>query len=156
QGGDDHITVDEDVTQAAFLFGGDGEDHIEAGGGASVLVGGRGGDNLGGGRGGSILIGGGGRGKWRAGRGATGRIAGFTDFDANLKALKALETEWSRTDATYAQKVAHLTGGATGGLNAGFALGASTVHDDGDSDTLVGGDGLDLFFAHLGKGKKDK
>jgi phospholipase C len=156
QGGNDHITVDAAVTQPAFLFGGDGNDQIEAGGGASVLVGGNGNDELVGGSGASILIGGKGNDHLRGGAGDAVFIAGFTDFDANLKALKGLLSEWSRTDETYAQKVAHLTGTATGGNNDGFVLGSSTVHDDNAVDTLDGGAGMDLFFADLSGKKKDK
>src|SRR5262249_48542438 len=145
QDGNDHITIDKAVTVPAYLFGGDGNDHIEAGGGASVLVGGNSNDELVVGSAASFLIGGKDNDHLRGGASDAVFIAGFTDFDANLKALKTIQSEWSRTDETYAQKVDHLTGATTGGKNGDFVLDASTVHDDGAVNTVDGGDGLDLF-----------
>jgi phospholipase C len=155
QGGDDHITIAQDVTVPAFIFGGAGDDVIKGGGGPTVEVGGSGRDTLIGGAGPSILIGGGGRDHLQAGSGAAILIAGTTNFDANLKVLKTLEAEWSRTDETYAQKVAHLTGGATGGLNGSNVLDATTVHHHGGPSELKGGKATDLFFAHLTGRHKD-
>jgi predicted extracellular nuclease len=153
--GNDEIKVGNDVTQPAFLFGGDGNDEIHSGGGASVLVGGNGDDELHAGKTADILIGGAGRDELHAGPGSDLLIGGSTDFDSNLAALRALQAEWSRTDQTYQQRVAHLNGGATGGMNDSYFLTASTVHDDGATDTLHGGSGLDWLFAHLSGTKKD-
>src|SRR5262249_40893708 len=58
QGGNDHITIDPAVTTPAFVFGGNGNDHIEAGGGPTVAVGGKGNDELAGGLGANVFIGG--------------------------------------------------------------------------------------------------
>jgi Ca2+-binding RTX toxin-like protein len=112
-------------------------------------VGGSGHNTLIGGAGPSILIGGGGRDVLTAKAGAAILIAGTTDFDANAAALRALLTEWSRTDETYAQKVAHLSGGATGGKNGSYVLDDTTVHHVGGPSQLKGGMGRDWFFARL-------
>jgi phospholipase C len=156
QGGNDAIVVDPAVTTPAFLFAGNGNDVLKAGGGASVLVGGNGNDVLLGGAAPSILIGGKGNDLLVAGAAGDLLIAGFTTFDANLTALKALEAEWSRTDVSYQQKVTDLTTvNAPGSKNGLYALTTSTVFDDNTPDILVGGPGLDLFFASLSGHKKD-
>jgi phospholipase C len=157
QGGDDRITVADDVTQPAMLFGGAGDDHLKAGGGPSVLVGGPGDDHLVGGLKPSILIGGKGSDDLKARAGAAVLIGGTTRFDANLQALTAILKEWARTDLTYDQRVADLKSGGKDAQNGSYLLNATTVHDDDARDYLRGGEGMDLFFAHLtGKGKKDK
>jgi Ca2+-binding RTX toxin-like protein len=129
---------------------------LKAGGGPSVLVGGKGHNVLLGGTGIDILIGGAGKDTIKAGSGETILIGGTTTFDANIEALNALESEWSRTDETFAQKMANLSGNATGGKNGAFVLDATTVFDDGISDLLKGGNGQDWFFAHLTGHKKDR
>jgi phospholipase C len=155
-GGNDHITVAKDVTVPAFLFGGSGNDVIQAGGGPSVIVGGSGHNTLVGGSGADILIGGSGSSTLKAGSGGAILIGGTFTLGADLTALQALEAEWSRTDETYAQKVAHLSGGATGGMNGSFVLDSTTVHHGKAADVLKGGKGPDWFFAHLVGHKKDK
>jgi phospholipase C len=161
QRGNDRITVASDVTIPAFLFGGAGNNVIQAGGGPTLVVGGAGDDKIDGGAGPSILIGGAGADRIVAGTGSTILIAGSTDFDANAAALRALLNEWSSSGETFAQKVAHLTGGAPGGLNeltpsTTYLLTAGTVHDDHARDELVGNvSATDWFFASLSKPKKD-
>lgn len=71
---------------------------------------------------------------------------GATAYDANTAALLALQREWTRKEATCAERVTHLRTGV-GGLNDGFALNAGTVFDDSASDLLFGGADLDWFFA---------
>jgi phospholipase C len=149
QGGNDKITVDSDVTVPAFIFGGNGRKVIQAGGGATVVVGGNGHDKLIGGTAADILIAGSKQSKLVAGSGQDILIGGTTNFDSNLPALQALEAEWSRTDETFAQKVAHLSGGATGGLNGPYILDSTTVQSHHRGDTLKGGSALDWFFAHV-------
>ena len=77
----------------------------------TILIGGDGADDVEGASGGDCLIG------------------GSTTFDANLTVLRSLLAEWVRTDVAYADKVAHLTGPAPGGLNAPYFLNASAVID---------------------------
>jgi phospholipase C len=157
QGGDDRITVADDVSQPAMLFGGAGDDYLKAGGGPTVLVGGTGKDTLIGGLNRGLLIGGKGGDELRAGSGDTILIGGTTKFDANVQALTAIIKEWTRTDLDYDHRVADLKSGGTGALNGPYLLNAATVHDDRAEDDLRGGQGSDLFFAHLaGKGKKDE
>jgi phospholipase C len=156
QGGNDKITVAKDITLPTFVFAGDGNNVLKGGGGPSVLVGGKGHDVLLGGTGIDILIGGAGKDTIKAGSGDTILIGGTTTFDANIEALKALESEWSRTDETFAQKMDHLSGNATGGNNGSFVLDDTTVFDDGISDLLKGGTGQDWFFAHVTGHHKDR
>jgi hypothetical protein len=59
--------------------------------------------------------------------------------------------EWARTDETYAQRAAHITGTPGGANGSFFLLGSGpgqTVFDDLAADRLTGSSGLDLFFAH--------
>jgi phospholipase C len=165
QGGNDDIRVAQDVTVPAYLFAGDGNNRIEGGGGPTVIVGGSGDNVLTGGAGPSIIIGGSGHEKLRTGSGAALLIAGTTKFDANSQALRALEAEWSRTDETFAQKLAHLDGGATGGQNVlpntnqSIILDSTTVQSHGgrDSITRASDTGVqDLIFAHVTGKKKDR
>ena len=55
--GDDHMTIAGNVDIPAIIHGGNGDDHINAGGGPSVLLGNAGADHLNGGNGRNILIG---------------------------------------------------------------------------------------------------
>ena len=147
--GDNQIEVANDVQLPALLLGSFGNDHIEGGGGRTIIIGGLGSDQLQAGSGGDILL------------------PGTTDFDRNVTALDAVLAEWSRTDESYAQRVANLSntvvnGVAPNGLgqNGSYFLNASTVHDDGAGNLLDGGPGLDWFFANLNgignNGVKDK
>jgi acid phosphatase len=156
QGGNDHVTIDPGVTVPAYVFAGSGNDVLQGGGGPTVLVGGSGNNKLVGGAGPSILIGGAGHERLTGGSGSTLFIAGTTAFDANIEALEAIQAEWSRTDETYAQKVADLTGGATGGLNGSYVLDTTTVQSHGGRDVIKRGNASnDLFFAHLYGRRKD-
>jgi Ca2+-binding RTX toxin-like protein len=154
--GDNRIAVSDDVGLPAFLFGGDGNDHIQAGGGPTVIVGGAGNDQLEGGAGRSILVGGTGSDRLESGSGDTILFAGSTAFDSNVPALVALLTEWSRADESYLQRVANLSNNTVNGVapnglgqNAGYFLTSATVHDDGAGNYLEGGPGMDWYFANL-------
>ena len=113
------------------------------------MVGGPASDLLVGGLGRSILIGGGGSDLLVA-RGAAILIGGTTDYDTNVVALDAVLAEWSRTDASYQKRISDLlgptAGGTAGGLNSGYYLNPTTVHNDGVKNILTGGYGLDWFF----------
>jgi Ca2+-binding RTX toxin-like protein len=112
-------------------------------------MGGAGYDELHGGKGRNLSIGGTGKDKLKSNAGDDLLIGGYTDFDADEAALNALLREWSRTDATYAQRVDHLLGRTGGGLNGSVLLTSSTVHDDGVENQLTGGAGADLYFAGM-------
>jgi PKD repeat protein len=149
------------VTVPAFLYGGGiGHDILDASGSTAnnVLTGGGGKNDLFGGLGRDLLIAGLGAGKLHAGVGDDMLIGGTTDYDLTNKAmtydqklvaLEAIMAEWGRTDATYLARVHHLDGSLSGGLNGSFLLNATTVHDNGQADTLFGATGfsLDWFFA---------
>jgi hypothetical protein len=139
------------------MFGGDGNDILDARGasGPTVLVGGAGNNTLYGGSGRNILIGGSGSSVLVGGSGDDLLIAGVTSFDANLTALDALLNEWSRSDADYQTRISHLTGSLAGGLNGGFVLNGQTVTSNGGGNDLTGGAGQDWFFAALGGANPD-
>ena len=66
-------------------------------------------------------------------------------FDDNLVSLEVLLDEWSRTDADYATRLAHLDGTLAGGLNGSLVLDATTVAEDGVADEVWGEAGEDWF-----------
>ncbi len=138
-------------TVPVLIFGGDANDgiNLQSTFGNNVLVGGAGNDTLNAGSGRDILIGGSGANTLVAGSGDDIMIAGSTSYDNNITALLALSAEWGRTDANYATRVAHLQGTLSGGLNGSYFLNTSTVFDDpaGVVDWLIGGSGMDWFFA---------
>lgn len=164
--GNDHIEVDNKVLLPVLLFGGSGDDHLQAGGGPTTAVGGAGEDHLEGGTANAILIGGADQDHLESKAGDGLLIGGTTLYDANLPALIALMTEWSRADESYGQRVANLQNSPAGSVTpngsytAGFYLTSSTVHDDAAGNQLDGGSGLDWYFANLdgvgNNGVKDK
>jgi Ca2+-binding RTX toxin-like protein len=120
------------------LLGGAGDDFLAGDSGRDLLIGGAGADRILGNADDDILI------------------AGTTDFDANAAALALVMQEWTRADATFATRVSHLLTG--GGLNAGYLLTDSTVHDDHAADVLTGESGNDWFLFNVDGdgGVKDK
>jgi hypothetical protein len=121
----------------------------------NVVVGGGGKNTITGGLGRDLLIAALGASKLVAGSGDDILVGGWTDYDLTstamtydkkLAALEAIMAEWGSAD-TYSTRVGDLTGG--GGLNGSYLLTASTVHDNGQADTLSGttGTGLDWFLA---------
>ncbi len=98
--------------------------------------------------------------KLHAGVGDDIVIGGTTDYDLTstkmtydqkFVALEAIMAEWGRTDANYLTRVHHLDGSLSGGLNGSFLLNGTTVHDNGQVDTLFGAPSpaLDWFFADI-------
>src|SRR5262249_4974820 len=140
--GDDHIRVQDNVALPAWLFGDEGDDDLEGGGGPSILVGGDGDDQLHAARADSLLIGGRGEDRLEA-RGGAILIGGFTDHDANEAALDAILDEW-RSARSYRTRVANLAS----------LLNSSTAHDDGDTDRLSGDRERDWFLATLSGSKQ--
>jgi hypothetical protein len=150
QAGDDDIQVADPLANAAWLYGGDGNDRLKGGTGNNVLVGGDGNDTLIGGQGRNLLIGGAGSDQLVSGPGDDVLIGGTTAWDANDAALCAIMQEWTRTDADYATRIAH--------LRAAGLLTGTTVFDDGASDTLTGGAGMDWYWVGVGdvlNGRRD-
>jgi hypothetical protein len=146
------------ITVPAVLYGGDGNDTLDAGGSSAdnVLLGEAGNDNLQGGRGRDLLIGGLGADTLRGGDDEDIVVGGTTDFDNNnLTALAALMAEWGRTDLAYSDRLNHLTGGVPGGQNGAYFLNPTTVHDDAAVDQLFGEKGQDWFLARTSGSLQD-
>lgn len=137
----------------SILIGGAGDDVLTGGSGNNVLVGGAGNDTLTGGLGRNILIGGLGADILKGDAGEDILIGGTTSYDSNVAALNALMAEWKRTDLTYQQRIDHLTGATSGGLNGSVVLKSTTVKDDATADQLSGLDGLDWFWALAAEAK---
>jgi hypothetical protein len=160
QAGDDVIQVvplsveggSVSVNQPVMLFGGDGNDTLDARGaaGPAVLSGGAGTDTLLGGGGRNLLFGGAGADVLQGGGDDDLLVGGASNYDADLAALTALRAEWARTDADYQTRIDHLTGTLAGGLNGGTLLDGPSVTDDAATDELSGGLGQDWFFVALG------
>jgi hypothetical protein len=148
QGGDDWIKLHDDLgAYFTEIYGGWGNDRLEAGRGNAYLYGDLGDDMLFGGNGRNILIGGDGKDQLNAGQDEDILIGALYADAANREAVVALMAEWSKTDP-YADRVARLSTGVALG---NFKLALTTVSDDGDEDMLTGLGGLDWFFAHLGE-----
>lgn len=114
------------MTGHGVLVGGDDNDTLTATGARSILIGGRGTDLL--------------KGVSRSAKGEI-LIGGFTDFDTNESALRALHTEWTSANPIQT-RIDHLAGLLPGGANGSFllvsdAVRPGTVHDDGVADTLT-------------------
>ncbi len=117
---------------------------------SSVLVGGSGSNSL---RGSSsarnLLIAGKGYGTLYAGSAGDILIGGSTSYNTNTTALAYIMAEWDSGDS-YSTRVSKISKGR--GLNGTYVLNSTTVVENGVSDSLYGGAGLDWFFAHT-KGK---
>jgi len=131
------------------MIAGNGNNTLDARGaaGPAILSGGMGNDILWGGSGRNLLFGGGGSDVLNGGSGGNLFVGGTTSYDGNLAALLALEAEWSRTDADFLTRIAHLNGSAAGGLNGAYQLNNQTVFADAALDSLYAGPGPDWLFA---------
>ncbi|CAN5294225.1 calcium-binding protein [soil metagenome] len=140
------------VSNVENATGGSGNDYLagslsnnllSGGAGHDIMLGGAGDDTLNGGDGNDILIGGPGADTLNGGNNDDILIGGTTTYDANTNALNAIRAEWS-SSSDVAVKVARIRGfGARGGLNGGYTLTATSVNDDGTSDSLNGDAGND-------------
>ena len=91
-------------------------------------------------------------------------IGGTTAFDNNESALLAVLAEWNSGES-YLQRIANLqnapvtlngqTVAPNGRYRAGYYLSAATVRDNGSSDHLGGGGGLDWLFASVSDKTED-
>ena len=155
QDGDDNIKMHGNLGPIPVEFyGGLGNDKLRGGERDDVLVGGPGHDLLHGKQGRDLLIGGEGSDKIIGHDGDDILIGGVYLHATNRAAHKAVIVEWTRTDMSYADRVAHLAGG--GGLNGAFVLNDTTVLDDGLKDKLRGKKGLDWFLANEDDDKTDQ
>lgn len=129
--------------------GGEANDTITGGAGNDILSGASGKDSLTGGTGLDLLIGGIGLDTLKGDGGEDLLVSDKTNFDLNAAALLAIHNEWTSA-ASYATRIAHLTGTA-GGLNGStFLIPGTTVFDDEEIDQLTGGSvDLDWFIYDL-------
>lgn len=162
-GGDnDIVSVSPALALPAWLSGGGGDDILAGGSGPNVLLGGDGIDVLTGGSTRDIIIGGTGGDLLAGLDGDDLLIGGSTAFDADEAALSALQAEWLSA-RSYANRMANVRGIANPTFGArlnggvflqGGAVGA-TVFDDGVIDLLIGGSGVDGYFANRTVGALD-
>jgi PKD domain/RTX calcium-binding nonapeptide repeat (4 copies) len=160
QDGNDDLQVDGGIANAAWLYGGAGNDRLKGGGGDDALLGGAGDDLLVGGNGRDFMDGGVGADRLVGNAGDDILLAGSTAFEDNELALRSIQAEWTST-RDYATRVANLQGTGSGPRNSGgFFLTVdgptATAFDDGAEDILTGSAGADWFFANLDAGVKDK
>jgi VCBS repeat-containing protein len=156
QAGDDTIRVGSGVTLPAWLYGGDGNDHLYGGSGPNVLVGGNGNDVLTGGSGRDLFIGGVGADQLNGAGGDDIMIAGYTSYDANEAALNAIMQEWTSAH-DYATRVKNLTDGSGSADRRNgnyFLVTGQTVFNDTDVDTLTSQSGQDWLFYDPTRDKK--
>jgi hypothetical protein len=120
--------------------GGAGDDILVGNGLANVLTG-NGGNNL--------LIGGGGAATLTGTTGSNLLIAGTTSYDLNAAALESILALWADTANSYASRVAAVTSPTYA-----YHLDTTTVFHNAP-EHLVGGSGMNLFFARTGVTNKD-
>jgi uncharacterized protein (TIGR03118 family) len=141
--GDDVVTVAPNIDVVAVLDGGAGNDVLSGGAAGDVLLGGTGTDLLFGNLGRDVLIGGAGSDGLFGGGGDDILIDGTTSYDSNTASLLMIRNAWNSTDP-FATRVANLRSGA-----GAPKLDATTVTSDAVADLMVGGSGLDWYFAKL-------
>ena len=175
-GGNDRVTIDDDVEFTTEVWGGAGDDDIKGGSGNDILMGEAGDDNLWGGDGRDIVIGGTGADRIHGDAHDDILIAGFTAFEAEFNqwapseflpttrltlnqqrtALEAIMAEWA-SSRTYTERRNNIRGAGAGtrlnGNNffrmSDTAMANNTVFDDSSVDQLWGDGGSDWFFANL-------
>jgi Ca2+-binding RTX toxin-like protein len=148
RGGDDSVLIDRRIATPAELRGGAGNDLLVGGGGADLILGEAGNDSLRGAGGRDLLIGGLGADILRGEAGDDLLIAGTTTHDGHDEALRLITAEWN-SSRLYSARVQNLRSGGTGPRSNGsfFLRPGVTVLDDAAVDSLLGGAGLDLYFA---------
>ena len=156
QAGDDDVRVHNSVGDLpAELYGGAGDDKLTGGDGPDVLVGGDGDDFLIGTNGRDLMVGGEGADTIFGDNGEDILIGGSYVDQLNRRAVNAIMTEWTRTDLNYVDRVEHLNGTASDGMNGEYRLNASTVLDDNATDILKGKKGADYTLANPDDDKID-
>ncbi len=124
--------------------------NVTGGNGNNLLVGDANANILVGGTGRNIIIGGAGADSVTGGGKDNILIGDSTVWDENLVALKAIFAEWTRTDLSFEQRLAHLisNGQNDNRLNGSFTLDKKTVLPDNAVDKLFDGaaSALDWVF----------
>jgi Ca2+-binding RTX toxin-like protein len=137
-----------------FLVGNAADNDISGGNGDDIILGWSGNDTLSGGSGLDIAVGGSGADTVHGNNmddilvAASLTYANESTSSINRAALDAIMAEWHRTLA-YSLRIDHLSVNPSDGLNSGYMLNASTLLDDGATDTLFGDAGQDWFLAGI-------
>jgi cyclophilin family peptidyl-prolyl cis-trans isomerase len=163
--GKDVLIIKAGLTNDAELYGGTGNDKLVGAAGNDVLAGGTGNDTLVGEAGNDVIFDGGAADPGvsatavdiiQAGDGEDLIFSGTTRdvrklgvvvvYDNDPASLRAISAEWTRSDISYADRLDHLTGKTTGGLNGRVVLSDENVSDDFRRDQINGEGGRDAFF----------
>ena len=176
-GGNDRVTIDDDVEFTTEIWGGAGNDEIKGGSGNDILMGESGNDNIWGGDGRDIVIGGTGADRLHGDSKDDILIAGFTAFEMEFNqmappvhfpsttrltfneqrlALESILAEWVSA-RSYTDRRKNIRGEGTATRLNGTnyfkvdnnVAANNTVFDDASVDTLWGDSGSDWFFANL-------
>jgi Ca2+-binding RTX toxin-like protein len=172
-GGNDQITIDDDIDTNVEVWGGAGNDDIKGGSGHDILLGGSGSDRIYGGSGRDLIIGGTGADRLYGDEHDDILIAGFTafeeefnasapldfarlSFEVQRQALEAILAEWTSNRSYLDRRNNILGSGSETRENGGYFLKATdptmtsnTVFDDSAKDLVWGDAGRDWFFANL-------
>jgi hypothetical protein len=175
-GGNDRVTIDDDVLLTTEVWGGSGDDSIKGGSGNDILLGESGEDKIWGGDGRDFIAGGTGADRLHGDAYDDILVSGFTAFESEFnqsapstfsattrlplnqqrRALEAIMAEWTST-RSYSDRRSNVRGTGTGTrTNGSYFLRVSdtsminnTVFDDSSVDKLWGDSGSDWFFANL-------
>jgi Ca2+-binding RTX toxin-like protein len=137
-GGNDKVTISDQIKLPTILDGGAGDDTLAAGSGSTVLVGGDGNDTLTGGPSRDVLIGGAGTDSLSGNGGDDILIAGQPKYENDPNSLMTIQKIWNGDDS-YEGRVDTLR-----------KMGVANASDDGSADHLIGGDGRDWFIGGPG------
>jgi Ca2+-binding RTX toxin-like protein len=131
------------------VIAGAGNDVINGGDGNDALVGLDGNDSIDGGNGDDILLGMSGADTIFGGAGSDLIIGGIVNDDPEGM-VDGIVGEWWSGD-TYGNRVGHVTGSLSGGVNPLPFVVNSTVFDDGEVDQVFGNADEDLFYITIGQ-----
>ncbi len=152
--GNDTILVSKRVHATTWLYGGDGNDTLQAGGGRSVLLGGGGDDVLLSGPGRDLLIGGAGADRLVGAFSFDLLVSGATRFDASVSALNSVFLEWN-SSRSFQQRILNLTAHANASFrsrsNGSFFLSFATVLSDGAANAVFGGSRTSFAFSFVSR-----
>jgi len=159
------IALASNVTKTAIIFGGKGTDLIRGGGGSNIIVGGDGADLIVGGSSRDLLIGGKGTDVIFGNASEDILVAGYTSYDNDPVALKAILAEWTGAHPFLARvnNLKDPASASTDRLNGDYFLNYEstragdvvTVWDDGNLDILTGNAGTDWFLFNKDTGVRD-
>ncbi|QOV92168.1 PKD domain-containing protein [Humisphaera borealis] len=151
-GGNDNIQLNYTSASEVLIFGGDGDDTINAGNYQSILIGGAGKDTLIAGNSKDLLAGGAGKDSLSAGAGDDLLISERSVYDAgsgntDIIAWTQIMKEWT-SGSTLASRQSNITGQTNTGVNGAYVLratantlGPATYFNDAEVDVLDGGTG---------------